>query len=98
MNKRICLLLSATLAFSLAADAQPGFGAGGNGGNSGSSAASPTLKSANGKTDFAKANPEDITDENFPNLIESFDYPNADISEIVKAISKLTGKNFILDS
>jgi general secretion pathway protein D len=55
------------------------------------------LKSKDGKTTFDKANPEDITNENFPNLIESFDYPNADISEIVKAISKLTGKNFIID-
>ncbi len=64
--------------------------------NSGSSPAIP-LKSADKKIDFAHANPEDITNENFPNLIESFDYPNADISEIVIAISKLTGKNFILD-
>ncbi len=46
---------------------------------------------------FAKAQPEDITNENFPDLIDSFDYPNADISEVVKAISKLTGKNFIVD-
>ncbi|MCB0392552.1 MAG: type II secretion system protein GspD, partial [Bdellovibrionales bacterium] len=50
------------------------------------------------KLKFSEANPEDITNENFPDLVESFDYPNADISEIVKAISKLTGKNFILDS
>jgi general secretion pathway protein D len=56
-----------------------------------------TIPSVKGDTNFAKANPEDITNENFPNLIESFDYPNADIAEIVKAISKLTGKNFILD-
>lgn len=56
-----------------------------------------TIPSAKGGVDFARANPEDITNENFPNLIESFDYPNADISEIVKAISKLTGKNFILE-
>ncbi|MCB0349758.1 MAG: type II secretion system secretin GspD [Bdellovibrionales bacterium] len=56
-----------------------------------------TIKSSKGDTDFARANPEDITNENFPQLIESFDYPNADISEIVKAISKLTGKNFILE-
>lgn len=55
------------------------------------------LKSADGSMSFAEAKPEDITSENFPNLIESFDYPNADISEIVKAISKLTGKNFILE-
>lgn len=56
-----------------------------------------TLRSSKGDVDFSKANPEDITNENFPNLIESFDYPNADISEVVKAISKLTGKNFILE-
>ena len=50
------------------------------------------------KVPFATANPEDITNENFPDLVESFDYPNTDIELIVKAISKLTGKNFILDS
>ncbi|MCB0357384.1 MAG: type II secretion system secretin GspD, partial [Bdellovibrionales bacterium] len=50
------------------------------------------------KLKFADANPEDITNDNFPDLVESFDYPNADLTEIVKAISKLTGKNFILDS
>lgn len=46
---------------------------------------------------FANAQPEDITNENFPDLIQSFDYPNADISDIVKAISELTCKNFIID-
>ena len=61
------------------------------------SAPTQKLTSKDGRVDFSKANPEDITNENFPNLIESFDYPNADISEIVKAISKLTGKNFILE-
>ena len=40
---------------------------------------------------------EDITNENFPDMIESFDYPNADIADVVKAISELTGKNFIVD-
>lgn len=47
---------------------------------------------------FAKANPEDITSENFPETIESFDFPNVDITDIIKAISELTGKNFIIDS
>jgi general secretion pathway protein D len=47
---------------------------------------------------MADANIEDITDENYPDLIESFDYPNADIADLAKAISQLTGKNFILDS
>lgn len=49
------------------------------------------------KAKFAAASIEDITSENFPQIIESFDYPNADILEIVKAISELTGKNFIVD-
>jgi general secretion pathway protein D len=50
------------------------------------------------KVDLAHAQPEDITDENFPDLVESFDYPNADIKDVIKAMSELTGKNFILDN
>lgn len=46
---------------------------------------------------IATAGPEDITNANFPDLINSFDYPNADIADIVKAISELTCKNFIID-
>ncbi len=46
---------------------------------------------------FSRSGPEDITNENFPETIESFDFPNADIADIVKAISELTGRNFILD-
>lgn len=97
MNKRICLLsLSAVMASTgtLPAYAQPIRRA------PNQENAAPTtgpLKSAKGNIDFSRANPEDITDENFPNLIESFDYPNANIAEVVKAISKLTGKNFILE-
>lgn len=49
------------------------------------------------KMKFSEANTEDITNENFPDLIESFDYPNADIGDVIKAISELTGKNFIVD-
>ncbi len=47
--------------------------------------------------DMASSGIEDINNENFPDMIESFDYPNADIADIVKAISELTGKNFIVD-
>jgi len=50
------------------------------------------------KQKFAKAAPEDITSENFPETIESFDFPNVDITDIIKAVSELTGKNFIIDS
>jgi general secretion pathway protein D len=49
------------------------------------------------KANMANAQIEDITNENYPDLIESFDYPNAEITDITKAISQLTGKNFIID-
>ncbi len=49
------------------------------------------------KVKFSEAFPEDITNTNFPELIDSFDYPNAEITDVIKAISELTGKNFIVD-
>lgn len=49
------------------------------------------------KEKFARAGLEDITNENFPETIESFDFPNAEVQDIVKAISELTGRNFIVD-
>ncbi len=49
------------------------------------------------KPSMADAQIEDITNANFGDLIESFDYPNAEITDLVKAISQLTGKNFIID-
>lgn len=55
------------------------------------------LADQNSKMKFADAGIEDITNKNFPDLIESFDYPNAEITDVIRAISKLTGKNFIVD-
>lgn len=46
---------------------------------------------------LSQANPEDITDKNYPDLIENFDYPDVDIRDLVKVMSELTGKNFIVD-
>ena len=46
---------------------------------------------------FDRALPEDISNENFPDRIESFDFPNASLLDLVKAISKLTGVNFMID-
>src|SRR5690606_38858363 len=46
---------------------------------------------------ISEAGPAQITNENYPDLIESFDYPNADIADVVRAISKLTGKRFIVE-
>jgi general secretion pathway protein D len=55
------------------------------------------LVSAKPKKDMANSHIEEITNENFPELIDSFDYPNADINDLVRAISELTGKNFVID-
>ncbi len=62
-------------------------------------ASSPAKNPTTGKgaPPISQAEPEDITNENYPDLIESFDYPNADITDVIKAISELTGKNFIID-
>lgn len=49
------------------------------------------------KNQFNKAGIEDITNENFPETIESFDFPNVEITDVIKAIGELTGKNFIID-
>lgn len=57
----------------------------------------PPKKGDPKKPSMADANIEDITNENYPDLIESFDYPNAEITDVIKAMSQLTGKNFIID-
>lgn len=56
-----------------------------------------TVKKRKRAVPFSQAQPEDITNENFPEVLDSFDYPNAEISDVVKAISELTGKNFIVE-
>lgn len=55
------------------------------------------LITKNQKEKFNKSGPEDITPENFPETLESFDFPNVEITDLIKAISELTGKNFIID-
>ncbi len=63
----------------------------------GGSSSFDAVKKRNRSVPFSQAQPEDITNENYPEIIDSFDYPNAEISDIVKAISELTGKNFIVE-
>jgi general secretion pathway protein D len=76
----------------------PAGGASSGGSNSGgaSGGKSATL-SKKQQSKFAKAGLEDITNENFPETIESFDFPNVEITDVINAISSLTGKNFIID-
>ena len=49
------------------------------------------------KIPFSQSLPEDISNENFPDIIESFDYPNVPLMDLIQAIGKLTGLNFIID-
>jgi general secretion pathway protein D len=74
----------------------PSSGGFGSGSSSGRSATKDAKRPSRLK--LADAQPEDFTDENFPELIESFDYPNADIRDVINAIAELTGKNFIIDN
>lgn len=64
-------------------------------GTAGKSASILTKKK---KNNFNQSRPEDITNEKFPETIESFDFVNADLTDVIKLISELTGKNFIIDS
>lgn len=71
-----------------------------SGGGTGFGAKSGTSSSVLSKAQqqkFAKSGPEDINSQNFPETIESFDFPNVEITELAKAIGELTGKNFIVD-
>jgi len=68
---------------------------GGTATTAGGGTALPLTKSANGKVPFTDAQPEDITKKNFPDVVESFDYRDAPISDVVNAIAALTGKRFI---
>ena len=58
----------------------------------------PSLLKKEEKEKFSKAFPEDINNETFPQTIESFDFRNANIMDLISAIGKITGRNFILDS
>ncbi|MBX2989283.1 MAG: type II secretion system secretin GspD [Bdellovibrionaceae bacterium] len=51
----------------------------------------------NQRQKFNASGIEDINNQNFPETIESFDFPNVEITDIIKTISELTGKNFIID-
>jgi general secretion pathway protein D len=74
---------------------------GGNTANPSRRTPSPTppavTQRKSGTPSITDAQIEDITSENYPDLIESFDYPNAEVTDVIKAISQLTGKNFIID-
>lgn len=68
-----------------------------SGGSSGSgNSKSPPAKGAAGAPALADAQIEDMTDKNYPDLVEA-NFPNAEITDVVKAISQLTNKNFIID-
>lgn len=72
---------------------------GGNDSFSGSAADSSNVPptGVKGKIPFMDAQPEDIHNENFPDTVQSFDYRDAPIADVVNAIARLTGKRFIFE-
>lgn len=70
-------------------------GATSSGGTSSTASGVAQTKSSGAPT-LANAQIEDMTDENYPDLVEA-NFPNADITDVIKAIGQLTGKNFIID-
>jgi general secretion pathway protein D len=66
-------------------------------GSSGVSTSNVPATGVKGKIPFMDAQPEDIHNENFPDTVESFDYKDAPISDVVNAIARLTGKRFIFE-
>lgn len=66
------------------------------GGGTATGSPNPVAKPAPGAPSLADAQIEDITDQNYPDLVEA-NFPNAEITDVVKAISQLTNKNFIID-
>lgn len=59
---------------------------------------SSSILSKSKKEKIAQASIDEINNKNFPELIDSFDYNNAELTDVIKAIGELTGKNFIYDS
>lgn len=79
-----------------------GGGAPSGGSPSGSSGGGSSAAGGNGlskaqQEKFNRSGLEDITNENFPETIDSFDFPNVDITDLIKTIGELTGRNFIID-
>ncbi len=48
-------------------------------------------------TRIFQSNPEDITPKNYPEIIESFVFPNAEIKDVIKAMSTDLNINIIMD-
>ncbi len=63
----------------------------------GSSGGSGSFLAKDKREKLAQASVDEINDKNFPELIDSFDYNNAELTDVIKAIGELTGKNFIID-
>lgn len=53
----------------------------------------PTSKSG---VKFSEAYPEEITEKNYPEMLDTFDYPSIEIKDLVEVIAELTGKRFIM--
>lgn len=93
----ITLVLFVTLfsqqAFAQRLDNQKTYQLEGAGGYKTKEVQSPKSKSG---VKFSEAYPEEINSENFPDMLDTFDYPNVEIKDLVQVMSELTGKRFIM--
>lgn len=97
-KKLKCFSFSIILFLARPAFGQMGFSDGAGSENSSAGAGSAPVLSDSQKEKISLATSDEITEKNFPEIIESFDFNNAEITDVIKAISELTGKNFILDT
>lgn len=74
------------------------FGSPSDGGSGGSKSDGMSVLPKSKKDKMAQASVDEINNKNYPELIDSFDYNNAELTDVIKAIGELTGKNFIYDS
>lgn len=95
MKKFVCFLMTLIFCYSSFGQDKNSFQIQGAGGFTSEEKKSPKSKSG---VKFSEAFPEEINDKNYPSLIDTFDYPDIDIKDMVSVISELTGKRFILDS
>ena len=61
------------------------------------SALSPKFIGKHTGVEISKAQPEDITPQNYPNIIKSFVFPKAKLKDVIKAMSTDLNINIIMD-
>jgi len=92
--RTVTLLFVFTISISAWAQSAPGtFQVKGAGDYSSEESAVPKSKTTGVK--LSEAYLEEINEKNYPDMIDTFDYPDIEIKEMIKIMGELTGKRFI---